>query len=154
MRVGPVEEQLTRELRRRILRPELAVGAPLPGDDVATARHFAAWSDDGELISTCFVYPDPCPFYPDAQAPWHLRQMATSESHRREGAGRAVLEAVLESLRGTDCDLLWCNARTVAADFYEAAGFHRHGSEFVDERHVVPHVRMWRRLENSPKPPR
>jgi predicted GNAT family N-acyltransferase len=126
-----------------VLRPELSPAAPLPGDDVPNAQHFAAWSDDGILISTCFVYPDPCPFRVDARAPWHLRQMATSESRRGEGGGRAVLAAVGAELRQIGCDVLWCNARTTAAGFYESAGFLRHGSEFVDERHAVPHVRMW-----------
>ena len=56
-----VAETLTRELRRSVLRPNLAPGDPLPGDDLPGGVHLAAVDSDGTAVCTCFVYADPCP---------------------------------------------------------------------------------------------
>lgn len=135
-----------------MLRPNLTPDDVLPGDEVADiAIHFAAWLDDPNCtgaveaapISACVVYPDRCPFRP-ATAPWHLRQMATDPQHRGIGAGSAVLAAVVAELTDRGADLLWCNARVSAQAFYQRLGFDSFGEVFTDERHTVPHIRMWR----------
>lgn len=145
MHVGPVEETLTRELRRSVLRPNLPPGATLPGDDVPDAAHFGAIDDDGAVLCTCFVYPDPCPWLPDAPA-WRLRQMATAEGLRGRGIGGQVVEAAAEYVRARGATVLWCNARERAVAFYRRHGFVGHGEIFTDERHTIPHLRMWRSL--------
>ena len=99
-------------------------------------------------ISACVVYPDRCPFR-SAEAPWHLRQMATDPEHRGIGAGRALLAAVVDELSDRGADLLWCNARVSAQAFYERLGWVGHGDVFTDERHTVPHIRMWRPIPGS-----
>ena len=143
---------MTRRLRQQVLRPQLSVTDELPGDEVADiAIHFAAWLDDAagpsgqssSPVSACVVYPDACPFR-QAHAAWHLRQMATDPRHQGIGAGRAVLAAVVAHLEAAHADLLWCNARVSAQGFYEQAGFETFGEVFTDERHPVPHIRMWR----------
>lgn len=77
MRIGIVDEAQTRELRRSVLRPNLPSGTPLPGDELADVVHLAATGEDGTVLCTCFVYPDPCPWRPDRPGSWHLRQLAT-----------------------------------------------------------------------------
>lgn len=146
MRVEVVDEARTRELRRAVLRPNLARGAPLPGDELSGGVHLGAVEDDGTILGTCFVYPDPCPWQPERGGAWHLRQMATAEGHRCRGIGGAVVEAAIEYLTGPGAQLLWCNAREPAVAFYRAHGFRTHGGIFTDERHVIPHQRMWREL--------
>lgn len=148
MRVEVIEEHRSRELRRSVLRPSLPPGAPLPGDEVPDAVHLAAVDDDGTVVCTCFVYADPCPWLPDVPA-WHLRQMATAPDRRSAGHGRAVVEAAVDHCRNAGADVLWCNARETAAGFYERLGFVRHGAVFTDERHTIPHVRMWRDLRTQ-----
>jgi GNAT superfamily N-acetyltransferase len=149
MRAEIVGERTTRELRRAVLRPHLGPDDPLPGDEVNDGVHFGVTSTDGTVMSTCFVYADPCPWLPDRRA-WHLRQMATDPQWRGRGVGRAVLSAAVDYARQQGAAVLWCNARESAAGFYERAGFRRHGGVFTDERHTVPHVRMWRELSGTP----
>jgi GNAT superfamily N-acetyltransferase len=156
-RVTTVDPVRTRELRRTVLRPSLAAGEPLPGDDLPDAVHIAAFATGvaTEPLSTCFIFRDACPSLPAARNPWHLRQMATDPGHRGGGAGSAVMAGVFAYLRGVDSggeasggagDVLWCNARVSAAGFYRRMGFHTVGSEFIDSEHPIPHLRMWREV--------
>jgi GNAT superfamily N-acetyltransferase len=140
-----VDGALTRELRRAVLRPQLTAAAALPGDDLPAAIHVAALTPDGTPASTCFVYADGCPFLQGVPgAAWHLRQMATDPRWRGQGAGAAVIGGVLSVLRERDAGLLWCHARETAGGFYQSQGFHTVGEVFTDERHPIPHLRMWR----------
>ena len=147
--MGIVDAARTRELRRAVLRPNLALTDALPGDDVTGAVHVAALDDDGTVTCTCFVFADPCPWLPDRPA-WHLRQMATLPERRGQGLGRAVVDAAAEYARAHGADVLWCNARQTAAGFYLNLGFAQHGGVFTDAQHVIPHVRMWRELSRRP----
>lgn len=143
--VEVVDQDRTRELRRSVLRPELAPGDALPGDELATAVHLAAVDEDGGVLCTCFVYPDPAPWLPDRAGAWHLRQMATDPARRGQGLGGAVLDFAVEHVRSADAGLLWCAARVRASDFYRRHGFAGHGARYVDER-GEPHLSMWREL--------
>ena len=145
IRVEVVEQARTRDLRRSVLRPDQPADAPLPGDELPDAVHIAA-IEDGAVLGTCFVYPDPCPWLPDRPDAWHLRQMATAEGHRSRGVGSAVLDAAIEYVRARSGRLLWCNAREPAVEFYRRHGLMTHGAVFTDEHHPIPHRRMWRDL--------
>lgn len=146
-----VEAAVTRELRRSVLRPLLPPGAPLPGDDVPQVVHFAVLGADGAPLSTCFVYPEVCPWWasgaaaePPGTAHRHLRQMATAAEARGRGLGGAVLSAVDAWAAADGGGLLWCHARETATAFYAAYGWRPVGDVFTDERHPIPHRRMWR----------
>jgi predicted GNAT family N-acyltransferase len=149
MFLGVVDQAATRELRRRVLRPALAATDPLPGDELTTGVHLGAVDDDGTVVCTCYVYPDPCPWRPGRSA-WHLRQMATLRERRGEGHGVAVVEEAVRYVHAAGAQILWCNARETAVGFYQRAGFAIHGDVFTDERHPIPHRRMWRELSATP----
>lgn len=150
MLVAVVDPAATRELRREVLRPHLAPGDPLPGDDLTVGVHIGACADDGTVVGTCFVFPDPCRWlddeHPGTEDAWHLRQMATAPDWRGQGVGSAVLAAALEYVRRQGAPLIWCNARKPAVPFYARQGFLPHGEIFVDGEHPVPHLRMYREL--------
>lgn len=145
LEVRVIDQQLSRRLRRDVLRPGLPLDGPLPGDEVADAVHLAAFDGD-RLASTCLIYPDPCPDRPAANLAWHLRQMATEPDLRGTGAGRAVIEFCLSWLGERQADVLWCNARETAVGFYRRLGFVGVGDLFTDQRHPIPHLRMVRDL--------
>ena len=151
MRVGPIDEALTRELRRSVLRPHQAPGDPLPGDDLPSGVHIGAVDDDGTVVGACFVYPDECAWLPDARGAWHLRQMATSPDRRGQGVGAAVLSAAVAHVRAQGAPVVWCHARETAVSFYARHGFRGHGEIFIDREHPIPHLRMWRDLR-EPEP--
>jgi GNAT superfamily N-acetyltransferase len=140
-----VDAARTRELRRSVLRPNLPPDAPLPGDDLPAAVHFGV-VEGGEVLSTCFVFLEPCPWRPDLLPSWHLRQMATAPPARGRGLGGAVLDAALAHAATAGGRVLWCNVREAAIGFYRRHGLRGHGAIFTDEQHAIPHLRMWREL--------
>jgi predicted GNAT family N-acyltransferase len=148
--VGIVDERVTRELRRTVLRPQLPPDAPLPGDGIIGGLHFAATTGDGTVVCTCFIYLDAWPLQPEREPAWHLRQMATAEAFRNRGIGGVVLEATAQYVANNGGQLVWCNARERAVPFYARHGFVGHGRLFTDDRHPVPHLRMLRELSGHP----
>lgn len=136
-----------RPLRTEVLR----AGQPpsstcFDGDDHPLAAHVAARSDVTGIVSVGSVYPDPAPWEPDRQGAWRIRGMATSEPARGKGLGRRVLDALMEHAMAHDGDLIWCNARTGALDFYRKAGFETVGEEFDDG--IALHQSMRRALRD------
>ena len=140
-----VDADRARELRRAVLRPAAGPYVALPGDGIDDAVHFAALGDDGAVVSTCFIYPDPWP-YPEPGAAkgagWHLRQMATDPARRGQGAGSAVVEKVIDYVRGGGT--LWCHARVPAIPFYERHGFVAVGDVHPAGDPPIPHRYMYR----------
>jgi GNAT superfamily N-acetyltransferase len=130
----------TAELRRQVLRGGRPV--ELPGD-ADPAFHVGVFDGD-ELVGTGNVRVDPAPWAPGAPA-WRLRGMATAPSHRGQGVGAVVLDALMAQARAHGGGLLWCNARTPARTFYERAGLVTRGEPWVDPE-IGPHVVMWRDL--------
>ncbi len=142
MNVRIVDGALTRELRRQVLRPLLGPGDALTGDELTGLVHFAALDDDGRVLSTCFLRPNPCPWRPVHLPGWQLRQMATATAAQGTGAGSAVLRGVADFIGAQGGGVLWCHARQTAVAFYRRAGLVEHGDPFVE--HELPHRAMWR----------
>jgi predicted GNAT family N-acyltransferase len=99
------------------------------------------------------VEPDP-PSQPDRHADdvlrsFRLRGMATHPQYRGQGLGAALLRKCIEQARHAGGEVLWCNARTSAIEFYRRAGFEAVGEEF-ETPDIGPHVRM--RLDLSRQP--
>lgn len=149
MHIGEVDGERTRELRRAVLRPHLAPGDALPGDDVPGVVHIGAIDDDGAVLGSCLIFPSACEWRPEAPA-WQLRSMATAEPARGRGIGRAVADAAVESARRRGAAILWCHARETAAPFWLAAGWsNRHpdgdpAQVYIDADTGLPHREMWR----------
>jgi GNAT superfamily N-acetyltransferase len=146
LRVEVVDEGRTRELRRAVLRPNLPPDAPLPGDELTGGVHLAALDEAGAVLGTCLVYLDPCPWLPERDSAWHLRQMATTDGRRGQGIGGTVAEAAIGYATAQGGRLLWCNAREAAVPFYRRHGFVTHGDVYLDEHTAIAHQHMWREL--------
>jgi GNAT superfamily N-acetyltransferase len=146
-----IDPRRSRELRRSVLRPETAPGDPLPGDDLADAVHIGVLVDR-RLVSTCFVYPDTCPWLPEVEPAWHLRQMATWPDDRGHGYAGAVVDYAIEYVRTRNARLLWLHGRELAVPLYRRNGFVDEGELFTDEEHAVPHLCMYQFLHLIPEP--
>jgi GNAT superfamily N-acetyltransferase len=144
--VRRVAPEVTFPLRHRVLRLHESIeDLRLPADDDPSSAHFAAVAEDGAVVGTAVVFPEPPPWKPSADAAFRLRGMATDEGWRSRGVGAALLAAVVDHGAGLGGRLLWCNARLPAVPFYERAGFERVGEEW-DEPHIGPHVAMQRTI--------
>jgi len=146
MRVVAVDGATTRELRRAVLRPGWPEGAAMHGDDNPDALHLAVLDEDHVVVAACLVLPAAYPKRPDAAGTWQLRGMATAESHRSQGLGAELIEAVLAELRQRRARLVWCEARNAAMAFYARNGFEVDGDEFLHAETGIPHHHMWRRV--------
>lgn len=135
--VRPTALATGRPLRQAILRPhetlaELAAHEP-EGSFAATA--YAAVGD--AVVAAGFVAPDGEP------GGWRIRGMATAPEARGQGAGSAILEALVAHALEAGATRIWCNARTPAISLYARAGFAVTSAEFQLPS-IGPHVVMER----------
>jgi GNAT superfamily N-acetyltransferase len=143
--VRPISAEETIPLRHAILRPGLArETAIFPGDEAKTSMHFGAFAE-GRLVGVVTLHLAPLLDRPDFDIAYQLRGMATAPEMQGRGAGRALVEACVVAVRGTDAQWIWCNARMPAAGFYARHGFKTTGGIFEIPT-VGPHVRMLRAI--------
>ena len=138
--VRPVAASETRQLRQEVLRPHQTL-EDLAAHEIDDA--FAVGAFEGErLVAVGFVAPDGGP------GAWRVRGMATAPEARGRGAGRAVLDALVEHALEQDATRVWCNARVPAKSLYERAGF-RVTSDVFELPDIGPHVVMERHFGGS-----
>jgi ribosomal protein S18 acetylase RimI-like enzyme len=130
----------TRALRQAVLRPHQTVDA-MAVDEPEGA--FAVGAFDAEtLIAVGLVGADG---EPDA---WRVRGMATAPDARGQGAGTAVLDALVAHAVAQGASRVWCNARTSARSLYERANFRAVSEEF-EIPEIGPHFVMEREIGSS-----
>ena len=100
----------------------------LDGEDTS-AWHAAAFSDDGRLIGTGRML-----------GSGKIGRMAVSQSMRRQGIGRALLDALVAEAKRLKLEELSLGAQLPAVAFYERAGFEAYGDVFLDA--VIDHKMM------------
>ncbi|SDN44647.1 GNAT family N-acetyltransferase [Geodermatophilus sp. DSM 45219] len=142
--VAEVPLDVVLPLRSAVLRGGGPAG--MPGDDDPATVHLAARDAGGRVVGVVRYSPAPCPWRPDARAPWQLRGMATTPGVRGLGVGRVLVAEGLARVAARGGDLVWCDARTTAAGFYERMGFTVVTGEY-DKPGVGPHVGMVVALE-------
>jgi GNAT superfamily N-acetyltransferase len=138
-------------LRHLVLRTGLArETAIFSGDDEPETRHLVAVvPSDGSIVGCASFVVRPFPNQPNVPA-WQLRGMAVDPARQGCGIGGQLLAFGEDIVRKSSFPhLLWCNARTPAARFYEQNGWQRVGEEF-DVEDAGPHVRMFKRLAVNP----
>lgn len=62
-------------------------------------------------------------YAPSAWAELLLYEIGTHADHRRQGIGRALLDAMEDWMRATAIDVVWVPAAATAIAFYEACGY-------------------------------
>ena len=112
-------------------------------DYEAGTFHMACIVD--EKIVTCAT------FYPETSSKiksdntYRLRGMATDSSFQRKGYATGLMNESFKELKNRDCDMVWCNARLVAVDFYKSVGFKITG-ELFDIEGIGPHYYMYKEI--------
>lgn len=91
--------------------------------------------DGARLVGVGLVGPDGGP------GAWRIRGMATEPAARGQGAGTAVLAALIEYAGAHGASRIWCNARVRARTLYERAGLRAISVEF-DVPRIGPHYVM------------
>lgn len=142
-----IEAEQTHDLRSRVMRP----GRPLeeciyPEDDAYGAFHLGCF--DGDRITGIASFSQENVGGIGMQNAYRLRGMAVEPSLRGQGIGTAIINFAIEYLASRNCDVLWCNARSTAADFYRSLGFETFSDEF-DVPNIGPHYRMKKDLQKT-----
>ena len=74
---------------------------------------------------------------------YRLRAMAVREGYRGQGFGDAIVEAGLDHLRGLGVEVVWCDARVAALNFYRRLHFNE-----LEEEYEIPIIGMHRFMWN------
>ena len=123
------------------------------GQDFSTTSYLEDYKADtfhmgcivDEKIVTC------ASFYPEksikikSNNAYRLRGMATDFSFQRKGHASDLMAESFKELKKRDCDMVWCNARLVAVDFYKSSGFKITG-EIFDIEGIGPHYYMYKEI--------
>ena len=139
-----VDAEIIRPLRHSELRK---------GQDFSTTSYLKDYELDtfhmayisNEKIVTCAT------FYPEkstkikSENAYRLRGMATDSNFQRKGYASDLMEESFKKLKNRDCDMVWCNARLVAVDFYKSVGFKITG-EIFDIEGIGPHYYMYKEI--------
>ena len=142
--INKVDAENIRSLRHSELRK---------GQDFSTTSYLKDYEEGtfhmacivDEKIVTCAT------FYPEksikikSDNAYRLRGMATDSNSQRKGYATDLMIESFKELKEKKSNLLWCNARLVAVDFYEALGFKIIG-ELFDIKGIGPHYYMYKEI--------
>jgi predicted GNAT family N-acyltransferase len=139
-----IKPEQTLHLRQKILRPfSTEAECVYPGDNAEPNFHLGAISDKKIVcVASFYLEKATMPALQYAKKPFRLRGMATDTAYVKKGYGRDVLQQGINLLRQQRCDLLWCNARENAFQFYQRLGFSFEG-DFFDLPKIGPHKVMY-----------
>ncbi len=136
--IRPITAEQTLTLRQSILRPHQTIAECVyPTDHSPDGLHVGAFLD-GKLVGVASIFREQFPDEPQWNA-WRLRGMATLPEVRRKGYGAALIRACIAHVATHGGNLLWCNGRTSAREFYRALGFREHGDEYESPAGTGPH---------------
>jgi len=143
-----VREITTKEtipIRHQVLRQGKSIeSCAFEGDNLTTTFHLGLYYY-GELIGiTTFMKNTHTDFNEGSQ--FQLRGMAVLQQFQGKRLGNVLLEKGLQQLKQLNVDLLWCNARENATNFYSKFGFNIYGNPF-DIPSIGKHYTMTKQIE-------
>ena len=136
-----------RPLRNLVLRPNLTIETTYYDLDNDIETFHLASIMDNTIISIGTFYPEN-DIELQTKNGYRLRGMATHPKFRRKSAATKLMKESFVLLKEKKCDVLWCNARLVAVEFYKSLGFKKTGKIF-DIPSIGPHYKMYKSVINQ-----
>ena len=124
------------------------------GQDFSTTSYLKDY-EEGTFHMACIVDDKTvtcATFYPEksmkikSDNAYRLRGMATDSNFQRKGYASDLMQESFKELKKRDCDMVWCNARLGAVDFYKSVGFTIIG-ELFDIEAIGPHYYMYKKID-------
>ncbi|EIW52359.1 GCN5-related N-acetyltransferase [Trametes versicolor FP-101664 SS1] len=149
MDIRRIAAEETVPLRHAILWPDHPVSHVLLQED-ASGLHYGAFLPGSPVaVAVISVFIDPLPAASGAststQPAARFRKFACAPEHQGKGIGTRLLTQVFEVAAGEmGCGVVWCDARTSAAGWYERRGMRRFGEVFY--KGDIEYTRMMRAL--------
>jgi predicted N-acetyltransferase YhbS len=117
----------------------------LETDRLSTTFHFGVQIDDLTVATVTFQQETSSKLPQEKQ--YRLRAMAVREGYRGQGFGDAIVEEGLKYLSSLGIEVVWCDARVAALNFYRRLEF-----EELEEEYEIPiiglHRFMWKALSS------
>lgn len=137
-----IKAEDTYPIRKSVLRDGMSLSHKMAGDQEAETLHLGVY-DSGQLLCIgSFMKASKAGF---KGFQYQLRGMASDKGAEGKGYGTLLLKKAEQILKEKKVDIIWCNARVIALDFYRKLGYQSIGSLFeVDQ--VGPHYMMYKEL--------
>ena len=135
------------QLRNEVLWPHKTFeNCILETDMLSTTFHFGIQIDGLNVATVTFQKENSSKLPQEKQ--YRLRAMAVREGYRGQGFGDAIVEAGLNHLRELGVEVVWCDARVAALNFYRRLHFNE-----LEEEYEIPiigmHRFMWKVLSSQ-----
>ena len=146
------------QLRNEVLWPHKTFeNCILETDRLSTTFHFGVQIDGLAVATVTFQKENTDKLKQDSskgvsqgalqEKQYRLRAMAVREAYRGQGFGDAIVEAGVNHLRELGVEVVWCDARVAALNFYRRLQF-----EEFEEEYEIPiiglHRFMWKVLSS------
>ena len=147
------------QLRNEVLWPHKTfANCILETDRLSTTFHFGIQIDGLTVATVTFQQENTDKLQKDSskdvsqdplqQKQYRLRAMAVREGYRGQGFGDAIVEAGLNHLRELGVEVVWCDARVAALNFYRRLHFNE-----LEEEYEIPiigmHRFMWKLISSQ-----
>ena len=142
IRITEIAAPQAYEIRKDVLRDGIPLTEKMDGDFDESTIHLGVFVDGVLTCVATFMQHD-SPHFSGFQ--YRLRGMATHKNYQQQGLGKMILEKAEQLLSQKRVDVLWCNARVIALNFYKKSGYQIIGEEF-DVHLIGPHYVMFKKL--------
>ena len=138
IQIKEISAKETFPVRLEVLRKNIPLPFEFKGDFDENTFHLGAFKNDKLIAVSSYMMAENKNFEGNQ---CQLRGMATLTEYQGFGAGKLMLEKAVQILKEKNNNILWCNARIVAVDFYKKQGFQTFGEKFeispVGEHYVM-----------------
>ena len=139
-----ISAEETLELRQNVLRPSKPQSSCIwKGDNSKSTMHIGAFVDS-KCIGILSLFEANTDELSETKH-YQLRGMAVDLEYRGKDIGKQLVNFSEHELKTLGIQVLWCNARISAKDFYSKLGFKVISKEFMIPN-VGPHYRMFKSL--------
>ena len=142
--INKVDAEKVRTLRHSELRKGQGFSTTSYLKDCEAGTFHMACIIDEKIVTCATFYPEKSIKIKSEKA-YRLRGMATDSNFQRKGYASDLMKESFKELKKRDCDMVWCNARLVAVDFYKSVGFKITG-ELFDIAEIGPHYYMYKEI--------
>jgi predicted GNAT family N-acyltransferase len=142
IRISEIKAEETYPIRKSVLREGMTLSHEMNADHDADTLHLGLFDKDQLVCIGSFMKASNANF---KGLQYQLRGMGSAIGFQGKGYGKELLAEAEKILKDRGADLLWCNARVVALEFYRKLGYKSIGDVFeVDQ--VGPHFVMFKNL--------
>jgi len=143
IQIKKISAEETYPIRLEVLRKKIPLPYKFNGDFDENTFHIGAFSNNKLIAVSSYMKAENKNF---KGKQYQLRGMATLIESQGAGAGKLMLQEAFSILVKMNIDILWCNARVIAVDFYKKQGLKTFGKLFEIPL-VGAHYVMFKKLK-------